>query len=195
MRILKLTILVTVAVMAGATSAAAQGMYAAVNGGVNFTHDGKFMSSGVDSAFEAGYAAGVSIGFDFGDYRVEGEVSYRSNDAEKVGGTSVSANISTTALMVNAFYDFDAGSPFVPYAGAGLGAGFSTFEMPGTDGDTTSFAYQFIFGAAYEMSDAVELTLDYRLFSMGTPNYEFSGIEQSQAYWNSAIMLGVRTGF
>jgi opacity protein-like surface antigen len=199
MRIPILTILVSVAAMVGATSVSAQGMYAAVNGGVNITHDGEIDSSGVDTAFETGYAISGAIGYDFGDYRLEGEISYRANDVDAIGGAPISANIATTALMANAFYDFDSGSPFVPYAGVGLGVGFSTFERSGADGDATELAYQFILGGAYEVSDSVEVTLDWRLFSMGTPigtpKYDFSGFDVSQAYWNSAIMLGVRTRF
>ena len=190
-----MTILVSFAAIAGASVASAQGMYAAINGGVNFTHDGEIASSGVDTAFAFGYAVGGSIGYDFGDYRLEGEISYRANDVDDISGVPFTGDITTTALMANAFYDFDSGSPFVPYVGAGLGVGFSTFELVGISGDVTALAYQFILGGAYEMSDTLDLTLDYRLFTMGTPDYEFSGGDVSQGYWNSAIMLGVRTRF
>ncbi len=196
MRILKLTVFVFLAAMAATTTASAQGMYASVFGGVNFTHDGEFAGVGVDTAFATGYAVGGSIGYDFGDYRLEGELSYRANDIDDIGGLDFSpSSITTTALMANAFYDFDTGSPFVPYVGGGLGVGFSTMELLGIDGDVTGLAYQFIIGGGYEMSDTFELTLDYRLFSMGTPKYGFSGGDLKQEYTNSAILLGVRTRF
>jgi opacity protein-like surface antigen len=196
MRTLRLTILITFAAIAGASVASAQGMYASVIGGVNFTHDGEFAGVGVDSEFDTGYVVGGNVGYDFGDYRLEGEISYRANDLDNIGGFDFSpSSITTTALMANAFYDFDTGSPFVPYAGVGLGVGFSTLELLGIEGDVTAFAYQFILGGAYGMTDALELTLDYRYFSMGSPDYEFAGGDLSQEYINSSIVFGVRTRF
>lgn len=196
MRILKFTILVTVAAMAGAGAASAQGMYAGGNLGINYTHDGEIASSGFDTAFAVGYAIGGYVGFDMGDYRLEGEVSYRANDIDDIAGVPWPGDVKTTALMANAFYDFDSGLPFVPYVGVGLGVGFSTINYGGSlDGDATAIAYQIILGGSYGMTDTLDLTLDYRFFSMGTPKYDFSGIEISQAYSNSAFMFGVRTSF
>ena len=205
MRTLSLTILITFAVIAGASVASAQSTYVSVIGGANFTHEGEFGGFGVDSEFETGYAVGGAIGFDFGDYRLEGEVSYRTNDIDNIGGRkrmfgrAFDGNITTTAVMANALYDFDSGSSFVPYVGAGVGVGFSTLELLGGDGDVTEFAYQLILGGAYEMSSSLDLTLDYRLFSigfpLGVPKYDFFGSDMSQVYWNSAIMLGVRAKF
>ncbi len=195
MRSLKLTILVTVAVMAGATAASAQGMYAGGNLGPNFTHSGEIDNEGVDTSFKVGYAVAGFIGFYLGDFRLEGEISYRANDIDDIGGLPFTGSITTTALMANAFYDFDSGSSFVPYVGGGLGVGFSELEILGLTGEATDLAYQFIVGGAFGMSDTLELTVDYRYFSMGTPDYELFGEEVSQEYANSTVMVGLRTRF
>ncbi len=200
MRTLSLTILITFAVIAGASVASAQSTYVSVMGGANIAHDGEIDDTTVDTSFDTGYAFAGAIGFNFGDYRLEGEVSYRANDIDNIGGFDFSpSSIVTTAVMANAYYDFDSGSPLVPYAGVGLGVGFSTLELLGFEGDTTDFAYQVIFGGAYEMTDTLDLTLDYRLFSMGMPfglpKYDFSGSDIKQAYWNSVVLLGLRVGF
>lgn len=196
MRVLILTVLFSFAAMAGSTAATAQDMYAGGNLGINYTHDGEIAGSGFDTAFAVGYAIGGYVGFDMGDYRLEGEVSYRANDIDDIGGVSISSSsVTTMALMANAFYDFDSGSPIVPYVGGGLGVGFSTLELGGAEGDATALAFQLIAGGAYKMSDTLELTLDYRLFSMGTPKYVNSGVGIKQEYTNSALMFGVRTRF
>lgn len=196
MRHFKLVLFVALAMGAGVATASAQGMYAGGNLGVNYTHDGEFAGLGVETSFDVGYAVGGYIGIDMGSYRLEVELSYRANDIDTIGGIAFPpSSITTTALMANAFYDFDSGSAFVPYVGAGAGVGFSTMELLGIEGDATAFAAQFIVGGAYAMSDTLELTVDYRLFIMGSPDYEFVGGDLSQEYTNSTVMLGLRTRF
>jgi opacity protein-like surface antigen len=196
MRYLGLVLTIAFAMVAGTAAASAQGMYAGGNLGVNLTHDGEFAGTGVDTESDIGYAILGYVGVDMGSYRLEGELSYRSNDIDNIGGLDFSpSSFTTTAIMGNALYDFDSGSAFVPYIGAGIGIGFSTMEILGIDGDVTGFAGQLIAGGAYRMSETLELTVDYRLFTMLSPDYEFAGGDIEQDYYNSTFMLGLRTRF
>lgn len=196
MRYLNTVSFVMLAIMAGTTVASAQNLYAGGNLGVNITHDGEFEGLGVDTSFDTGYALFAYVGKDFGTYRVEGELSYRSNDVDNIGGVVFApSSLTTTALMANFLYDFNSSSSFVPYIGGGIGIGFSTFELLGVDGDATDFAAQLILGGAYAISDTLELMVDYRLFTMFTPDYDFPGGNLSQEYTNSTISVGLRTKF
>jgi opacity protein-like surface antigen len=196
MRYLGLVFTIAFAMVAGTAAASAQGMYAGGNLGVNLAHDGEFAGTGVDTESDIGYAILGYVGVDMGSYRLEGELSYRSNDIDNIGGLDFSpSSFTTTAIMGNALYDFDSWSAFVPYIGAGIGIGFSTMEILGIDGDVTGFAGQLIAGGAYRMSETLELTVDYRLFTMLSPDYEFAGGDIEQDYYNSTFMLGLRTRF
>jgi opacity protein-like surface antigen len=196
MRYLGLVFTIAFAMVAGTAAASAQGMYAGGNLGVNLTHDGEFAGTGIDTESDIGYAILGYVGVDMGSYRLEGELSYRSNDIDNIGGLDFSpSSFTTTAIMGNALYDFDSWSAFVPYIGAGIGIGFSTMEILGIDGDVTGFAGQLIAGGAYRMSETLELTVDYRLFTMLSPDYEFAGGDIEQDYYNSTFMLGLRTRF
>jgi opacity protein-like surface antigen len=196
MRYLGLVLTIAFAMVAGTAAASAQGMYAGGNLGVNLTHDGEFAGTGIDTESDIGYAILGYVGVDMGSYRLEGELSYRSNDIDNIGGLDFSpSSFTTTAIMGNALYDFDSWSAFVPYIGAGIGIGFSTMEILGIDGDVTGFAGQLIAGGAYRMSETLELTVDYRLFTMLSPDYEFAGGDIEQDYYNSTFMLGLRTRF
>jgi len=196
MRHLLTMCLAMLAVMAGTAAASAQGWYGGAFLGVNFTHDGEFEGLGVDTSFDTGYAVGAYIGRDMGSYRLEGELSYRENDVDNIGGVSFQpSSLSTTALMANILYDFSTTSAIVPYIGGGIGVGFSTFELLGVDGDATDFAAQLIVGGAYRLSGTLDLTVDYRLFTMFSPDYDFPGGSLSQDYTNSTISLGLRSTF
>lgn len=199
MKYLKTLLFAGLAMATGVGAVSAQDMYAGVNLGVNFTHDGDLADDGVPigtTKFDAAAAAGGYVGVDLGDFRVEGELSYRSNDVDTVDGEpEPGSSISTIALMVNALYDFDTGSVFTPYIGGGLGVGFSEFDATIVTGDTTGLAGQFIVGGSYAISGTLDLTVDYRLFTMGEPEYELGVDTVTVEYWNSTISLGLRTRF
>src|SRR5215471_11195643 len=112
--------------------------------------------------FDLGWAAGAQIGYAFGGPRVELEYSYRNNGASTIATTagtqSATGSLTSNNFMVNALYDFDTGSKWVPYVGLGVGVADVSADMikPSVvtsgksgyiDGSSQKFAVQFIFGA------------------------------------------------
>jgi opacity protein-like surface antigen len=77
-----------------------------------------------------GYVVGGAIGYRFSrTFRLESELSYRSNSLDKliIRGDSadinvdLDGNVSSFAYMGNVFFDLPFNWPIVPYVGAGLG--------------------------------------------------------------------------
>lgn len=152
-----------------------------------------------------GLTGSVGYGFDFG-LRTEAELVYRHSDVEGVTGTGSGANdgggIHNRAVMVNALYDFDFGSRFTPYAGAGIGLSFVDADnMRDIDGETldktkAAFAYQGIVGFEVDLDGPWSFTGDYRYFA--TPDVDVKSSAGTKAKVENAshnIMLGVRYTF
>ena len=145
--------------------------------------------------------------------RVELEGAYRPLDVDGAKGVllnsapvdvGLSGELDTWSLMVNAHYEMSLGAAR-PYLGAGLGVarhdGELTLSSPllvsvlGTNsvresGDDTVFAYQFMAGLGFEVSDNVTLFGGYRY--MGTDDMEIEAFTAS--YGTHAIEAGLRVG-
>ncbi len=179
------------ALLAGSTSAQADGLYVSVFGGLNWVSDSSAVtvtngttfswSTDADTGFVLGGAIGGHLDRWLTGLSVELEASYRRND---VGGTwttddncegrcstgPIDANISTFALMANAWYEHDMGWKIRPYAGGGLGWGRAHLDGALVSWTTTfdtsndGFAWQLGAGFNYEASPGVNVGLDYRYF-------------------------------
>ena len=133
--------------------------YVGLSGSVSWLPDADIDGAAVNTevAYNTGWGAGASIGYMpsaeipfFNRMRYELEVFYRSADIDSFKGVAATGfdNVSSVSYMANAIYDFDTGTQFVPYIGAG--AGMSDVEF-GNDKDMV-FAYQFMTGIGYEPS-------------------------------------------
>ena len=131
-----------------------------------------------ETELEAGYYLAMALGRSFGhNLRAELELSYRSEDygTTRSGAASVSGSglQTTTALMVNGFYDVRFGWPIVPFVGAGIGAAFIDGDDVAVGGsvapgrDATEFAYQGIIGLSYDIGERWHVVLDGRYFGTG----------------------------
>src|SRR3546814_19239487 len=79
--------------------------------------------------------------------------------------------------MGNILHDIPTGLPIQPYIGVGIGGAklFAGDVISGTtsiSGRDTRFAYQGIAGAAFNITDQLALTADYRSF--GVPDVDFT---------------------
>ena len=144
-----------------------------------------------DDVFEvdldSGFLFGGTLGFDGlfagagGDIRAEVEISHRSQDLEGVPGEA-----GLTALMGNAWYDFETGGQLVPYAGGGLGIGFYDDNFD----EGSGFAWQFGGGFNYHMSRRTMLGVNYRYLMSyvevddvpGDPQIDYSGHQLSASF-------------
>lgn len=181
--------------MFGAADATAQNWYAGGYGGFNYTHDGD-TGGGGNATYDFGYAAGGFFGYAMGNgVRLEGEVGYRSNDVDTIGGVAVTAELDTLFFMFNGFYDLPTDSAFAPYIGGGLGVAEAEFSIGGQVYSDTVVAFQVGAGVLLEVSPGLQMSVDYRLF--GTDDLDIGaglglgGVE----YLNSAVLIGLRKYF
>ncbi len=192
------------ALIASAPSANAGDLYVSVFGGLNMLADDSgpansdatsAWSSDADTGFVLGGTVGTTLDRWAQGLRVEMEVSYRRND---LGGSyvtdapvapntgTIDGNMSTFAILANAWYEFDIGSKMRPYVGGGVGWGRMRGDMvavtSGGTGTTTStsdrtesgFAWQLGLGGRYEVSPGVDVGIGYRYFR-GPDFHDFWG--------------------
>jgi opacity protein-like surface antigen len=183
------------ALVAAAPSANAGDLYVSVFGGLNMVADSSGLtdntsgawSSDADTGFVLGGTVGTTLDRWAQGLRVEMEVSYRRND---LGGNYVEVpdtsdtetgvldgNLSTFAIMANAWYEFDIGSKMRPYVGGGVGwarmnadlVALETTPSSGSDFTTSDeqsgFAWQLGLGGRYEVSPGVDVGIGYRYFN------------------------------
>ncbi len=115
------------------------------------------------------------------DTRVELEASWKGSSAKANTKGASDLEIGYYSLMINAYKEYEA--PFVDTLDvfAGLGLGWSVASLDGDVSDYSvfgnipesgdlSFAYQFIFGADYQITDRLSAILAYRLFNTASFN-------------------------
>ena len=191
--------------LSGAAQAAEDGFYIGAAAGVNFPRDSKFdiTANPPKASFDAGFGGTAAAGFGFGTgLRLEGEFGYRDNDVDDVQGSSSSGEVSAITFMGNILYDIDLGRRLTPYLGVGVGVAHVDFDdvdpVGGSvvDDDDTSFAFQGIVGAAFDISDRFKVTLDYRYLE--APDLDLTtdaGASADSDYRTHTVMLGLRFSF
>ncbi len=105
-----------------------------------------------------------TIGYKYKDFRAEVEGSWF------YGGAGTHGDSNTAAMMVNAYYDFDTGGPFVPYIGGGGGLAYVTFDgvsappLGRIDDTDVELAWQVLAGVGYKLDADLTLYAGYRWF-------------------------------
>jgi opacity protein-like surface antigen len=194
--------LTAVAAAAIAVPAFAQssGPYVGVEGGVLFPKDSHAdatvnytdpaipdatYTNAFDVKAKTGFDVDAIAGYDFGLFRLEGELGYkRSKTDPRINSNFVTAyqnatgvtltdsdfdlndHVSVLSGMVNGLVDFDAGGIGI-YGGAGFGR--ANVKMLG-DSDS-AWAYQAIAGVRVPVSSNVDVGLKYRYFRTGKLNF------------------------
>jgi OOP family OmpA-OmpF porin len=159
-----------------------------------------------------------SIGWGFGNgLRAELEGNYRTNRIKELSvpgraGTTGGGYLDSFGPMVNVLYDFNFGSPIVPYVGGGVGYGWSQVRQGAALGFPTTqtkgeFAYQGILGVAYNLGDmapGLALTLEGRYYATLDPNFKdasrLSPTQSQNVTWkpkneNASLLVGIRYAF
>jgi len=149
--------------------------------------------------------------------RAELELGYRQADLDEFGGISVSGpgtsvpisvtlqadgDVGTLSLMANAVYGFEAWA-LRPYIGAGLGLARHVAEIDALtvsgvarvglndSGDDTVFAYQFMAGAGFPLSDKAEIRFGYRYFGTAAADFEGGGGTTEATYGTHNLEGGI----
>lgn len=188
---------VAVFALAGSTQASSfHGWYAGLEGGGNWLQKPTVIEEFVwfvastyplGVTFDNGWALIGTVGYDWGDWRIEGEGGFRQAGINPLPGCPacwIDPSLEEVSVMANAIYDIALTSKLTLSAGAGIGIDHAHFETGGgffTD-DAWNFAYQGIAGASYTISSGIELTVDYRYFRVSEP--EFSDVDTFRAVWN-----------
>jgi opacity protein-like surface antigen len=160
--------------------------YFALRGGFAVPQDMDISVSGGGSvstvSFENGYTVSIAYGRRLVPWlRGEIEVGWTEIDADKLSLKKRGVDIDDEGKdehfygMLNALADWQNDSAFTPYIGIGIGATKATLDntyvWPGSgkqitrDSSDTAFAYQFMFGALWDINTNWGLELRGRYFS------------------------------
>jgi len=201
MRNLKI-LLAAAAVAATMPTLAHAQWYVGVDAGASLLEENKLKA--LDGKHKAesdiGWLTQGQVGYAFGPWKVEGELSYRDNGLNKLDGNKT-AHGSTTALatMANGIYEFLPDSRWHPFVGVGIGAAnvdAGKVRVGNTEvykGDDWQFAYQGFAGVGYDVSRNVELKAQYRYFA--TLDYDTKstvnvGHKNDNEYRDHALLVG-----
>ncbi|MCB1539177.1 MAG: porin family protein [Rhodospirillales bacterium] len=145
-----------------------------------------------------------ALSSDTGDVRFEGEASYHAMKLKNVlANTNPSGDLKAIALMGNAYYDFNTGTGFKPYVGAGVGQGFVKFPkgqgLGNSDSTQNVFAYQAMAGVSYtpESMPQTDWSLGYKYMGFEKPSFSdgAGGHVKLGSLHENAIEAGMRYHF
>lgn len=198
------------------------GFYVGAHAGTSITDTESVSSAGAvniqDMDFNLGPMAGIKAGTRQHlagrlDVRPEFELSYARNSVgdltAQVGLTGAGpqtvdadGSLNTWSGMLNTWFDYQMSGPVTPYVGGGIGfvsTSISDLEIAGadiSDDSATNFGYQLGAGAAYSVTEAVDVELGYRYVDAGETSFDTStggtlDIDTS----THRVMAGVRYTF
>ncbi|WP_350335849.1 outer membrane protein [Coralliovum pocilloporae] len=186
------------ALLAGAAQAEGNNFYVGGSVGLNFLEDADSVSNTVagglrrvEEDFDTGAVISGFVGYSWdlaerGAVRLEGELSYRTNDTDSLVFNTAPQNVvsddnESLSGFVNAYYDFTQFSDrFHPYLGAGIG--FTHIDKNVVYGgganindEDTVFAYQFIAGVTYKATDQFDIFVEGRYLGTEDPDLDRFG--------------------
>ena len=202
------SVLLVVVLSFCATAAFAGNVYFSGSGGFTLVQDAEIKDAVPSQTieFENGWNAGGAIGYDFGMFRTEFEISYRNNglDILDVGGVEapLSGSITATSFLVNGIIDLENKSNLTPFIGVGIGAANLSINDAAVlgvvivDDSTTVFGYKVMTGIDYAFSPEFSLTADYTFFGTANPTFEnVAGADFKSEYHSHNINAGFKYNF
>lgn len=159
-------------------------------------YDPTFQSYTEKVEFDPGINIGMTGGYDYGFFRLEGELSYKGaeinriiDQADNYSFRNVDGNLGVMAMMCNGFFDLQNDSPVTPYFGGGIGfaslylsdtygtntrGGITTRDLLYQDDTDSVFAYQVGGGVEIALNQALSLDLSYRYFGTSKARFDES---------------------
>ena len=214
-----------------------QGLYIGAGAGGNYLQQERVLASpglglrSKDLSTDIGGVGVGSVGWGFGNgLRLEVEGDVRHNRVRQINGfvngtgpTASGGDQYAFGGMVNALFDMDIGFNWI-YPYFGLGAGIAdtrldavhSYRVPSglqlvTNGWSTNFAYQGIFGLAFPLAPVpgLSLTAEYRFYgvldapsfhgadnvAVGAPVHAGRGNVNLNSDYSHSLLLGVRYAF
>jgi len=157
-----------------------------------------------EMAYDPGFGLGVMLGTKVETFRLEGELTYRSNDTDTLsdvtGSIPVSGEVTSTTLMFNGYYDVKTASPIAPYLGLGLGISKISADTQSLIGDVDDSdivaAFQFVAGIGITVNPRTTFDVSYRYLVTQDPSFSTNfGDTIETEYSSHNLMVGMRFGF
>jgi OmpA-OmpF porin, OOP family len=160
--------------MATAHATADRGWYIGLEAGANWSTDvtfaavsapGGFLAAG-DLEFETGWTGIGTVGYAFRpNWRAELELAFRTNDIDAFcAGACIptTGSIDQFSQMLNVIYDWNLGGKWSLATGLGVGGSYVEGDTFFGQDDDYVFAGQAIVGVNYQLSDRMDVVLNYR---------------------------------
>ncbi|OYQ81160.1 hypothetical protein B9T19_00325 [Ignatzschineria sp. F8392] len=143
--------------------------------------------------------------FPAGDNNVRAEIEYGYNGKVKLSehfedGDYADSKTKSQAVMLNGYFDFNTGTAFTPYVGAGLGYARLKNTLSDDEGSISkskgNFAWQVGAGVSYAVNSNVDIDLAYRFMDYGKVKHNFGdGANLKVKQRGNEFSLGVRYNF
>lgn len=161
--------------------------------------DGEDSGSFKKSKNVGGFHLAYGAIFPVGDNNVRAEIEYGYNGKVKVSDEDSKSETKSQALMLNGYYDFNTGTAFTPYVGAGIG--YARLKNTLSDEELSiskskgNFAWQVGAGVSYAVNSNVAVDLSYRFMDYGKVTHKVSEGEGKVKQRGNEFNLGVRYTF
>jgi OmpA-OmpF porin, OOP family len=186
------------------------GWYVGLEGAWVSIPDTELVGSGIAALeYDNGWGALGTVGYALADsnWRIEGEIGYRMNDAVPTAllfgaGPFTDGELTEWSYMVNAVYDFKFSSErFGLSAGIGLGLDDARLQFNEAKDRNYNFAAQALLGMTYRISQHWDLALNYRYTWIDEPEMILAvpgglvEVESDMELTKHTISLGFRWGY
>jgi opacity protein-like surface antigen len=178
---MKALLLGATAAFALTATAQARGWYVGLEAGPSWVTDTDAIyrlptvpfTTRTEGKFDTGWALIATVGYAMQNWRIEGELGWRSNDKDQfiVGGPSTGSLDELTA-MYNMTYQLPLAQGLGVAIGGGAGLDYAMIDIPDVDDSDLNLAVQGIVQLNYAISDSTELTLGYRYLHVLDPEFE-----------------------
>lgn len=203
-RNLVITTALTTVVCAGFAHAQSSRIYVAGYMGLNthtesnFSHAGAGLAGDYELDNSPAFAGALGLRLDH-NWRIEGEISYRRADFDRVdlpgGSSNAGGDLGSWFYLANVYYDFDYNwRNFQPFVTAGLGMAYHdlTYEdlsgsLTDTSGDSFDLAWQVGAGVKYRYNDHLAFTGNYRYLATSEINVS----DMNADYSSHELRVGV----
>jgi opacity protein-like surface antigen len=155
----------------------------------------------VEGNFDTGWVVVGTVGYALQNWRIEGEVAWRSNDKDEFNIPLPSTgDLDELTVMYNMTYAFPLGQGVDLAIGGGAGLDYAMLDIANLDDGDLNFAWQGIVQLNYALSPSTELTLGYRYLHVLDPEFEETDGDPDihirfDDFSKHALTLGVRYTF
>jgi len=178
----------TIASAAAAQTSIDPQWYVRADGGASLQNE---LNSTPKLRGKTGWTVDAAVGHQVDShFRVEGQLVYSDADA-KIGN----GRTKVFAGLANGIYDFDTGTMWKPYVGAGLGVGQVKLDGGAIRDNDTGLAYQLLTGVAYPITDKLSAQVGYRYLGVNDVRIGSAAQAIRGDYHDQAVTFGVTYKF